>query len=177
MIETEQHVTINASIGDVWAYARDIKRWAGLMPGLQNCDLIDEDNSRWTLKVGAGGLVRVVKVSVHVDAWDGPGRVVFSYKLEGDPVQGGGNYEAVRKGPCETDVTLKVRVEGGGPMAPMWEAMGRPLLPALAKGFAEQLKSEIERTAAPAESPDRPPFLVLIWREMRAVWQKLFQRR
>ena len=41
-------------------------------------------------------------------------------------------------------VTLRVQVRGSGPPAPMREAMGRPLLPKLAKGFAGQLKTEIE---------------------------------
>jgi carbon monoxide dehydrogenase subunit G len=102
------------------------------------------NDSRWMLKVGVGGLVRTVKVLVHVEEWDEPERVSFSYKLEGDPVQGAGSYAACRKGPYETEVALRVRVEGSGPMAPMWEAVSRPLLPRLAKSFAEKLKAEIE---------------------------------
>ena len=50
MIETEQTVTIAAPLDTVWNFARDIRRWAELMPGLQDCDVIDDDNSRWTLK-------------------------------------------------------------------------------------------------------------------------------
>ena len=103
--------------------------------------------------LGAGGLVRTVKVLVHVDEWDGPKRVTFSYKLEGDPVEGGGTYVASRKSGQQTEVVLKVQVVGGGPMAPMWEAMGKPLLPQLAKGFAGQLKSEIEAAAAATPQP------------------------
>ena len=79
----------------------------------------------------------------------------FTYKLEGDPVKGGGRYTAVRKGAHETEVALQVRVEGTGPMAPMWEAMGGPLLPKFARSFAAQLKTEIEKASmAPmAETP------------------------
>jgi hypothetical protein len=51
---------------------------------------------------------------------------------------------ASRKAADETEVALRVRVEGSGPMAPMWEAMSRPLLPKLAKSFAGRLKGEIE---------------------------------
>ena len=168
MIETEQTVTIAAPLDTVWNFARDIRRWAELMPGLQDCDVIDDDNSRWTLKVGVGGLVRTVKVDVHVDEWDGPGRVLFSYKLQGDPVQGGGSYLATANGAGATDIVLQVRVEGGGPMAPMWEAMGRPLLPQLARGFAGQLKEGIEQAAGiettAAASPRRSVWaLVLAW--------------
>lgn len=147
MIETEQTVVIDAAIGRVWDYAHDIEKWAGLMPGLQSCTIVDADTSRWTLKVGAGGLVRTANVLVHVDQWDGPERVIFTYELEGDPVKGGGSYTASPKTAHQTEVILHVRVEGSGALAPMWEAMGRPLLPKLAKSFAEQLKIEIEKVS------------------------------
>ena len=39
-------------------------------------------------------------------------------------------------------------------MAPMWEAMSKPLLPQLAKSFAEQLKAEIEKAAGAPPSQD-----------------------
>jgi carbon monoxide dehydrogenase subunit G len=178
MIETEQTITIDRPIDLVWDHARDIRGWAELMPGMREFDLIDDDNSRWTLKVGVGGLVRTVKVNVRVDKWDGPGTVLFSYELEGDPVKGGGSYQATPGAAGGTDIVLHVRVEGGGAMAPMWEAMGRPLLPTLAKAFAAQLKERIEQAtadatgAAPAASAAamKPPFLLRVFRWIRSLF-------
>jgi carbon monoxide dehydrogenase subunit G len=156
MIETRQSILIDATIDSVWNYVQDIRQWASLFPGCRECIVINAQDSRWTLKVGAGGLVRTVNVLVHVDQWDGPERVDFSYKLDGDPVEGGGSYVASSKGAHATEVTLQVRVAGTGPMAPMWEAMSRPLLPQLAKSFAGQLKTAIEKSGdAPA-----PPVVV-----------------
>jgi hypothetical protein len=51
------------------------------------------------------------------------------------------------QGADATEVTLTVRVAGTGPMAPLWEAMSKPLLPKLTKSFAGQLKSTIEKVA------------------------------
>jgi carbon monoxide dehydrogenase subunit G len=156
----------------VWDFARDIRRWADLMPGMKDCDVIDADNSRWTLKVGVGGLVRTVRVNVHVDEWDGPGKVLFSYQLEGDPVSGGGTYTANALSPSQTEVALAVRVAGSGPMAPMWEAMGKPMLPTFARGFAEQFRDKIEAgapsPAAPATVPSdtRPGWLARLWQAL-----------
>lgn len=178
MIETEQTVVIDAAIGAVWDYVSDIQRWAALMPGMRECEVIDANDSKWTIKVGVGGLVRTVKVNVHVDQWDGPGRVLFSYKLDGDPVQGGGTYTARPVGPNQTEIALQVRVEGGGPMAPMWEAMGKPLLPQLARGFANQLKTEIETAHAPAgaaSAPAKPARGPFAW--LRNLWRALFGKR
>jgi carbon monoxide dehydrogenase subunit G len=163
VIETEQTVTIRANLDQTWDFARDIRRWAALVPGMQDCTVIDDDNSRWVVKVGVGGMVRTVTVDVHVDCWDGPERVDFSYKLKGDPVTGGGTYRATADG-AGSAVTLGLRVVGGGPMAPMWEAMGRPLLPQLARGFAEEFREKVEAEAgvAPAE------------RRRRSIWARLF---
>jgi len=168
MIETEQTVTVAADIDSTWAYARDFERWASIMPGYQESSIEDEDNSVWTLKIGVGGLVRTVKVRVHVEEWAGPERVDFAFKLEGDPVTGSGQYLAAPNGADKTDMTLKVQVSGTGPMAPMWEAMGGPVLPKFAKSFAEELKGRIEEhagvptgaTAPAAEPAAKPPSFV-----------------
>ena len=152
MIETTQSVVVRVPMAATWDHVRDIRRWAQLMPGLQECEIINEDDSRWVLKVGVGAMVRTVKVLVHVDEWDGPGRAVFSYRLQGDPVSGGGSYRAVATAEGHTALELTVRVVGGGPLAPMWEAMGGPLLPKFALAFAQQLRDDIEQAAGPGNS-------------------------
>jgi carbon monoxide dehydrogenase subunit G len=157
MLETAHTLLIEAPVDTVWDYVQDMRRWANLLPGCKECVMQDADNSRWIMKVGAGGLVRTVKAVVHVDKWDGPGRVDFSFKLEGDPVEGGGSYIAVETTPAQSQITLQVHVIGSGPLAPMWEAMSRPLLPRIAKSFASQLKEQIEKLAVPvAETKDDP---------------------
>lgn len=173
MIETEQTITIDAPIATVWTYARNINGWAGLMPGLQACDVLDEDDSRWTLKVGAGALVRRVTVFVHVDRWAGPEEVDFTFRLEGDPVKGGGTFRARAADASHTEVTLGVRVEGTGPMAPMWEAMGKPLLPKFARGFAEEFKAEIEQHSA-LTAQDRTPHLPPLLARLAAWLRRIF---
>lgn len=159
MIETEHSTQIDADIERVWHYVKDIRQWALLFPGCRECEVIDDDNSRWIIKVGAGGLVRTVNVLVRVDEWNGPEQVHFSYSLEDDPVEGGGSYTAVRSGENGTEITLRVQVAGSGSMAPMWEAMSRPLLPQLARTFSERLKAEIESTVgtAPPAAVDAAP--------------------
>ncbi len=177
MIDTEQSITIDRGIAQIWEYVRDMRRWAAMMPGMRDYMIIDEDNSRWTLKVGVGGMVRTVFVGVHVDRWAGPGRVDFSYQLEGDPVSGGGCYSAVSRSVSETDITLQIRVEGSGPMAAMWEAMGRPLLPGFVKSFAAQLKQEIESADGGAAMPAvrATPFTSL-WRWLQSCLRRITQR-
>ena len=162
MIETEQTVLIDVGIDGVWDYAKDMRRWAELdarHAGMRRSSTTND--SRWTLKVGVGGLVRTVKVLVHVDEWDGPERVDFLLQAGRRP--GRRAAAPIRRrasGPARPRSCCRCASQGGGPMAPMWEAMGRPLLPQLAKGFADQLKAAIEREAAGAPRRrrwSRPP--------------------
>jgi carbon monoxide dehydrogenase subunit G len=175
VIETQQGVTVDCDIDSTWAYAKNFERWASVMPGYQTCEIEDENNSRWILKIGVGAMVRTVKVRVHVEEWAGPQRVDFSFQLEADPVVGRGSYLAAPKGPSQTDLTLRVQVEGSGPMAPMWEAMGGPLLPKFAKSFAEQLKARIEEcngagSAVAVSTRPKPSGFAAVIAWLRAVW-------
>lgn len=176
MIEAEHSITINAAIANVWDYVQDIRRWANLFPGCRECTVIDEHNSQWVIKVGAGGLVKTVNVLVHIEQWDGPGRVNFSYRLENEPVTGSGSYVAFAKNTNETEIALQVRVEGSGPMAPMWEAMSRPLLPQLAKAFSGKLKSEIEQAAGIAApiSDASPSIFIALFARLKKILQLIF---
>lgn len=176
MIETTQSVLIARGIDQVWAYARDVERWAEIMPGYQSCEILDADNSLWTLKIGVGALVRTVKVEVVVDRWAGPQEVDFHFRLRGDPVDGRGTYRASASG-AHTEVSLHVEVNGSGPMAPMWEAMGGPVLPKFAAGFANQLKERIEaeysQTQGPAAAPAQPArasLLARLWAWLRRLF-------
>lgn len=169
MIETQHTVSINTGIDQVWEYVQDIRRWAELFPGCQQCDVVDQNNSRWLIKVGAGGMVKAVNVRVSVEQWNGPQQVVFAYELESEPVLGSGSYQALAQGDRATDVQLHLRVEGSGQMAPMWEAMSKPLLPQMAKSFSSRLKNEIE-AAAGIPSVPKLPLLTRFWRWLKNAW-------
>jgi len=174
VIETTQNIRVRVPINVAWEYVNDIHNWADLMPGLQHCDIVNTDDSSWVLKVGVGAMVRTVKVDVHVDQWDGPQRASFSFKLKGDPVKGGGSYVAVDRGDGTIDMALALQVEGSGPMAPMWEAMGGPLLPKFALAFAQQLAAGIERANGvdEREPSERPSVIGRIVAWLRSLWRK-----
>ncbi|WP_372809595.1 SRPBCC family protein [Litorivivens sp.] len=153
MIQAEHSIAINAPITSVWHYVKDIEKWANLFPGCKECQIINDNESKWLIKVGAGGMVKTVNVLVDVTAWAGPEQVSFAFKLENEPVSGTGLYRAETTAPGITHITMGVEVAGRGSMAPMWEAVSKPLLPQLAKVFASSLKAEIESATQPETSP------------------------
>ena len=171
MIEATHLVSIDTDIDNVWDYVQDISRWAELFPGCRDCQIIDDNHSKWTIKVGAGGMIKTVNVLVNVTHWGAPEQVDFTFELESEPVVGSGTYRATRKSDRATDINLQLQVEGSGQMAPMWEAMSKPLLPQMAKTFSDRLKAEIEARApeVPAPTPRRP-LLAGIGRWLQNIW-------
>jgi len=176
MIQAEHKFEIRAPIAGVWDYVQDMQRWAAIFPGCRECKVIDANDSVWVIKVGVGGLVRTVNVLVHVDQWQGPQQVDFSFKLESEPVVGSGSYQAVANGSSATGVALQVVVQGSGQMAPMWEAMCKPLLPTLARSFAEALTAEIEREAGVPVVVKPPSLMARFFLWLRQLWRGVFSR-
>lgn len=175
MLKHELLVAIEAPRPTVWSYVSDMANWASNLPGYRSFEVLDSTDSLWTLKVGVGALVRTVRVKVHVTVWNEPDRVDFTYQLEGDPVYGAGSYVATA---CEgggTDVVLTIQINGQGPMAPAWEAMARPILPKLAKGFGESLKAEIERIAAMSGLPKERPEIYRSAKEPAGLLKRLWR--
>lgn len=173
MIEAEHNLVIDTDIDNVWNYVQDISKWALLFPGCRECEVIDDHNSKWIIKVGAGGLIKTVNVLVHIDEWAGPERVDFTYKLESEPVVGSGSYVASKQGDQATAVKMHLRVEGSGQTAPMWEAVSKPLLPQMAKSFSGKLKNEIEAAAGIAVTP-KPSIFVVFIQWLKSLWQGIF---
>jgi len=59
-------------------------------------------------------------------------------------------------------------------MAPMWEAMGKPLLPQFAKAFANQLKDEIEKSLGVDVTAETGQAGTGIWAWLKRLWRRLF---
>ncbi len=172
MIEAEHSIVIDSDINQVWDYVQDIRKWAMLFPGCKDCDVIDENNSKWLIKVGAGGLIKTINVLVNVSEWQGPERVNFNFKLESEPVEGSGSYRATSQADGNTAIQLQIKVTGSGQMAPMWEAMSKPLLPQMAKTFSSKLKIEIEQSAT-VQAKGKPALFEQFSRYLRGIWLAL----
>jgi carbon monoxide dehydrogenase subunit G len=175
MLEHQVPISINASKAAVWSYVSDMANWASNFPGYRSFEVFSQTDSGWTLKVGVGALVRTVKVKVHVELWREPDRVEFIFRLDAEAVDGSGSYVATASQDGGTNIILTIRINGQGAMAPAWEAMARPVLPKLVKGFGESLKAEMEQRTAAALENEGPQSSVRLteagW--LRRIWRSL----
>ena len=67
MLEHQQPISIGTANALVWSYVSDMANWAAIMPGFRDYEVVSDRDSRWTLKVGVGALVKTVHVLVQID--------------------------------------------------------------------------------------------------------------
>ncbi|HET7035855.1 MAG TPA: SRPBCC family protein [Thermomicrobiaceae bacterium] len=145
MLETSETFTINAPIEAVWSYASDMRNWASNMPFFDSFQQLSDKESRWTLKPKLGPFTRTVRMLVTISEWQPPSHIAFTLHSETDPVEGNGSFDAQSLEPERTNVTLALRLDSHGPLAPMMEGLARPVLPRMARSFAQNLARDIER--------------------------------
>jgi len=144
VIETEHSFQIAAPLDEVWDYVRNIENWASSMPGYSSFELVDDQHSKWVLKVSMGALVRTVKLAVEITEQRKPDHIAFSLEGENDPVHGTGTFDAKANGLTETDVAFTLAITGSGAAAGTMEAISRPIVPRMARKVGDKLKEEIE---------------------------------
>jgi len=143
MPEIQREIFIDAPINTIWNYVKDIGNWAKQMPGYEEFELINEDDSVWTLNVNIGPFNRNEILEVHVTQWNEPNSVTFELKGRNDPIIGEGSYNAkVSNG--GTSILLSLTIGGSGSMSGMMNAMAGPVVKKVAQELAQNLKQAIE---------------------------------
>lgn len=156
MASTQRVFTVQRDLDQVWAFVSDMGNWAAQMPGYQSHEMINADDSAWTLNVDLGPFQRSIVVDVHVSRWQAPNEVDFEVKGRYEPFTGSGAFRAARDG-SRTRITLDFGAEPGGSMARMIAPLVGPVLERVAGEFSANLASalggEAEEAAGEADAP------------------------
>jgi carbon monoxide dehydrogenase subunit G len=169
MLSTAEKTQIAVPLSDVWKYVSVPANWAAQFPGYVSFEEINPNEYTWTIKVGLGGLVRTVKIRVHVTEWNEPTHVAFTLEGITEPISGTGSFNASEVAAGSTEIALELSISGSGSMANMMEAMARPVLPKLGQTFCTRLKNAIEEDAGVAEAKEpRVPWYRRWWLLLRA---------
>jgi len=93
MPEVQYTTAIDLPREAIWAFVKDMNNWAPLLTGYQSHEIIDEQDSIWTLKGDVGVLARVVRLKAHITEWNGPSKVAFTLSGINEAVEGDGVLE------------------------------------------------------------------------------------
>jgi len=171
-------LTVESPQAEVWTFVKDMGNWASRMPGYVSHEVVDEDNSVWTVQFNVGPFTRPCVMDVHVSNWGEPSAVNFTVKGRFDPFEGQGAFIS-RRADAGTQIDLEFGVEGTGSMAKVISAMAAPVLATVGDQFVKNMAMAIaeqgDRQAGIAAAPSATTESSA-WRRFTLWLSKLFGR-
>ena len=160
--------TIDVARATVWEFVKDINNWAPFARGYQEHELLNDNESIWTVKGDVGPISRLTKFHVIVTEWmEGEG-VAFTLKGLNESVSGDGSIKLVdTEGGGGTHIVGAATIEFGGSIGPVINQLFAPW----ARAGADELVTKIAITLQPSYVRPKRPFFVVRW--ARSFWRFL----
>jgi carbon monoxide dehydrogenase subunit G len=158
--------TIDVSRPSVWDFVRDINNWAPFARGYQSHEILNDNESVWTVKGDVGPISRLTKFHVTITEWlDGEG-VVFTLKGLNEPVTGSGSIRLSDTDRGGTDIVGSALIEFGGSIGPVINQLFAPW----ARAGADELVTKIAVALQPSYVRPKQPFFLARWMRAVAAW-------
>lgn len=141
-------VRIDLPIEKVWEFVSDINRWAPLVPGYIEHQIINERQSTWFFKGDVGRIQKKIGLTVHINKWVEPTSVTFDLKGITENVGGSGYFHAEKINAEMTSVTGCLNISAGGMMGPMINSVLKSVVPKTTIEFTEAVASRLMAEAA-----------------------------
>ncbi|MGN8645819.1 CoxG family protein [Gracilibacillus sp. HCP3S3_G5_1] len=141
-------VRIDLPIEKVWEFVSDINRWAPLVPGYIEHQIINERQSTWFFKGDVGRIQKKIGLTVHINKWVEPTSVTFDLKGITENVGGSGYFHAEKINAEMTNVTGCLNISAGGMMGPMINSVLKSVVPKTTIEFTEAVASRLMEEAA-----------------------------
>jgi carbon monoxide dehydrogenase subunit G len=174
MLAVKRQLDVAKNGQEVWAFVKDMGNWASQMPGYISHEMIDENDSAWTVQVNIGPFTKPFVIDVHVTRWLEPSEVTFDVRGRHDPFRGAGSFRAHPAG-ARTVISLEFEAVGTGSMAKVVTAMAAPVLDYVANEFSANLARVLGGQAAPDRTRTASAYSGSLWgrflRRLRA-WFK-----
>ncbi|UII54237.1 SRPBCC family protein [Cytobacillus spongiae] len=128
----------------VWDFVSVMDKWAPLVPGYIEHEVINDRESTWTFEGDLGFMKKEICMKVHITSWQEPSKVAFDLTGINENFTGEGYFRATPIGENVTEMTGCLDISAKGMMAPVVNGVLKSFVPntatELTKGVSERLK-------------------------------------
>jgi carbon monoxide dehydrogenase subunit G len=143
MPDGKHTLEVPVSIDKVWTYVSDIDKWAPLVPGYIEHQIISDRQSTWSFKGDLGFVKKTVKLRIDITEWTEPTRVTFDLTGLSDNFAGNGSFEAEAIGGDRTRMTGYLNINAKGAMGPMVNSILKSFVPKTAEELSTAIADKI----------------------------------
>lgn len=119
MPEVTYTTTMKAPRAEVWDFVRDMNNWAPFTRGYQTHEVLNDNESVWTVKGDLGPISRVTKFHVTITEWIEGERVSFTVRGLNEPINGRGAITIADGDAASTQIHGNATIEMGGALGPV----------------------------------------------------------
>ena len=141
-------IDLPVSINKIWEYVSDMNKWAPLVPGYIEHEILSERQSTWSFKGDLGFVKKTVKLQIDITEWTEPSRVSFDLKGLSDNFTGNGYFLAEVIDDNNTRMTGNLDISAKGAMGPMVNAILKTFVPKTAEELSEAIANKIKEVYA-----------------------------
>ena len=137
-------VELPVGIQDIWSFVSDMDKWAPLVPGYIEHEIINDRESTWAFKGDLGFMKKTVKLKIDIIEWIEPTTVTFNLKGLSDNFKGGGYFKAEAIDATNTNMTGNLDITAGGAMGPMVNTILKNFVPKTAEELTVAVSNKIK---------------------------------
>lgn len=130
-------------IQNIWSFVSDMDKWAPLVPGYIEHEIINDRQSTWSFKGDLGFMKKTVKLKIDITNWIEPTKVTFDLKGISDNFVGDGYFEAKAVNDNNTSMTGYLDITAKGAMGPMINTILKKFVPQTAEELTEAIANKI----------------------------------
>ncbi|WP_057912868.1 CoxG family protein [Peribacillus muralis] len=143
MSEGLHSIKLPVSIETVWDFVSVIDRWAPLVPGYINHEMIGDGTLLWEFKGDLGLMKKKIKLEVTIVEWNEPDKVTFKLRGLNEKFDGYGYFLAEQYGMSETKMTGCLAIMAKGAKAPIANALLKTYVPQMTIEFSEAIAKNL----------------------------------
>ncbi|GKV56543.1 hypothetical protein NCCP2222_24900 [Sporosarcina sp. NCCP-2222] len=136
-------IKLDVPIEKVWHFVSDMNRWAPLVPGYMEHEILSDTQSTWTFKGDIGIMQKTVKLQIDITEWKEPSLVTFNLTGINENFAGEGYFKAVAISDSETEMHGNLDITAKGVMGPMINAILKSFVPKTAEDLTKAIAEEI----------------------------------
>lgn len=136
-------VELDVGIEQIWKFVSDMDKWAPLVPGYIEHEIINENQSTWTFKGDIGIMQKTVKLQIDITEWREPTLVTFDLTGLNENFAGDGYFEAEAIGDNKTKMTGNLDITAKGMMGPMINTILKNFVPKTAEQLTDAVANKI----------------------------------
>ncbi|MEW9677730.1 SRPBCC family protein [Lentibacillus sp. L22] len=134
---------LDIPIEHVWAFVSDMNKWAPLVPGYLEHQILHERQSTWKFKGEVGPVQKTVHLQIDITSWQAPKKVTFDLTGLSENLKGSGYFEAMAITRDKTKITSHLDVSAKGMMGPVINPVLKSFVPKTTRELTEAIAKEI----------------------------------